>query len=267
MHETSVFWLRAAAALYAIGLFHTLQIAIRKTSTLFRPALISFAIGVVLHIVAVVEAGVEQATWFPAGFHHSVSLCALLIGILFLVAYGRYRAESLGVFLFPLVFAMTTVAAVKTPLGSWTSTAARDTWLVVHIILVLLGYAALLLTAIASLLYLVQERQLKRKKSIALLERLPPLGVIDNLLSYSLGFGFVLITLGVVTGVTWAYIDTGGTNFTDPRMTAAGATWLFCLIMVMLRVTAGWRGRKAAVMAVTAVAFSAATWAVHYLSH
>ena len=267
MQETSVFWLRAAAALYAIGLFHTLQIAIRKTSTLFRPALIAFAAGVVLHLVAIVEAGVEQGTWLPAGFHHSVSLCAVLIALLFLAAYARYRAESLGVFLFPLVFVMTAVAAINTPLGSWTSTAARDTWLVIHIVLVLLGYSALLLTAVASLFYLVQERQLKRKKSIVLLERLPPLGTLDNLVSGSLGFGFVLITLGVVTGATWAYMDTGGTNFTDPRMTTAAVTWIFCLIMVLLRVSAGWRGRKAAVMAVTAVAFSAATWAVHYMSH
>jgi ABC-type uncharacterized transport system permease subunit len=267
MHETSVFWLRAAAALYAIGLFHTLQIAIRKTSTLFRPALITFAVGVVLHLVAIVEAAVEQSTWFPAGFAHSVSLCALLIAILFLIAYGRYRAESLGVFLFPLVFVMTTVAALKTPMGTWTSTAARHTWLAIHIGLVLLGYSALLLTAIASVLYLVQERQLKRKKSIMLLERLPPLGTLDNLVSGSLGFGFVLMTVGMVTGATWAYIETGGTNLADPRMTTAGVTWIFCFVLILLRVSAGWRGRKAAVMAVTAVAFSAATWAVHYMSH
>lgn len=260
-----MFWLRAAAALYAVGLFHTLQVALRRHSTIFRAALTSFAAAVVLHMVAIVESALEQQTLFPAGFHNSVSLCAFLIAALFLVAFWRYREESLAVFVFPLVFVMTGVAAVQTPIGTWTSTAERDTWLVIHIVLVLLGYAALLLTAIASLLYLVQERQLKRKRSIALLERLPPLGVLDALISKSLGFGFVLITVGVVTGATWAYIDTGETGLADPRMTAAGITWLFCLILVMLRVTAGWRGRKAAVMAVTVVAFSAATWAFHYV--
>ncbi len=69
----------------------------------------------------------------------------------------------------------------------------------IHIILVLLGYAALVLTALAAVFYLIQERQLKRKKSMALLERLPPLGTLDNLISKSLGFGFVLLTVGVVT--------------------------------------------------------------------
>ena len=69
----------------------------------------------------------------------------------------------------------------------------------IHIVLVLLGYAALVLTALAAVFYLIQERQLKRKKPMALLERLPPLGTLDNLISKSLGFGFVLLTVGVVT--------------------------------------------------------------------
>jgi hypothetical protein len=48
-------------------------------------------------------------------------------------------------------------------------------------------------------------------------------------------------------------------------MTAAAITWAFCFLLVLARVSAGWRGRKAAVMAVAVVACSAATWAVHYL--
>jgi ABC-type uncharacterized transport system permease subunit len=267
MHDTSVFWLRAAAALYAVGLFHTLQIAIRRTSTLFRAAFIAFAAGLVLHMVAIVESAVEARTVFPAGFHNSVSLSAFLIGFVFLVVFWRYRMESLGVLLFPLVFVMAAVAALKHPLGSWTSTAARNTWLEIHIVLVLLGYAALLVTALASLLYLLQERQLKRKKPIILLDRLPPLGTLDTLITVSLGFGFVLLTIGVVTGATWASIESGAIGLRDPRLTAAAVTWGFCLLLVLARISAGWRGRKAAVMAVAVVACSAATWAVHYVSH
>jgi ABC-type uncharacterized transport system permease subunit len=268
MHELSVFWLRAAAALYAIGLFHTLQTAVRKGTPIFRAALISFVAGLVLHMVAIVENGLAVGSFFPAGFVNSISLCAFLLGVLFVVVYWKYRTESLGVLLFPLVFVMTAVAAVRTPLHSWSTDSARSTWLAVHIVLVLLGYAALVLTAFASLLYLVQERQLKRKKSLGLMAKLPPLGTLDSIVSVSLGFGFVLITVGVVTGATWAYIDSQGeTWFYDPRMTTALVTWLACFLMVTLRITAGWRGRKAALMAVAVVACSAATWALHYVQH
>lgn len=265
MQDMSVFWLRAAVALYAVGLFHTIQVSLRKGASIFRPALIAFIVAVVLHMVALVEAGRLANHFPPGGFHNSVSLCAFLLAVLFLFAYARYRFESLGVFLFPMVFVMTAVASIQAPTPHWSGSSDRGTWLIVHIILVLLGYAALVLTALASVFYLVQERQLKSKKSIRLLERLPPLGTLDNMISKSLGFGFVLLTVGVVTGATWAYVDAGSSWIKDPRVTIALLNWLVCLLMVFLRVTAGWRGRKAAAMAVTVVAFSAATWAVHYV--
>lgn len=268
MHELSVFWLRAAAALYATGLFYTLEVAIRKTGTTFRPALLAFLAGLVLHMVAIVENGLAAGTFLPPGFSNSVSLSAFLIGVLFLAVFWRYRFQSLGVLLFPLVFSMTAVAALNAPVSTWGSTTDRENWLAIHIVLVLAGYAALMLTAFASVLYLLQERQLKRKKSIAILERLPPLGALDTLVSRSLGFGFVLITVGVVTGATWAYIESGGRpGLTDPRMSTALVTWAACLLTVALRVSAGWRGRKAAVMAMAVVACSAATWAFHYVRH
>ena len=163
-----------------------------------------------------------------------------------------------------LVFVITAIASFKSPVGPWTDPAARNASLVIHILLVLLGYAALVLTALASVLYLVQERHLKRKKPMALLERLPPLGTLDGIVSKSMGFGFVFMSVGVVTGAT--FIEPG-TPWMDPRLTTALVTWAFCLVMVLLRITAGWRGRKAAVMAVTVVACSAATWAVHYVQH
>lgn len=267
MQEMSVFWLRAALALYAVGLFHTIQIVLRRGASIFRPALSAFSIGVVLHMVALVESGRLARHFPPEGFYNSVSLCAFILGVLFLFVYWRYRFESLGTLIFPMVFVMTAMATFGAPLPQWSDPETRSTWLVVHIILVLLGYASLVLTALASVFYLVQERQLKRRKTVSLLSQLPPLGTLDNLISQSLGFGFVLLTVGVVTGATWAYMDAGARWIEDPRVSIAIINWACCLLMVFLRITAGWRGRKAAAMAVVVVAFSAASWAFHYVRY
>lgn len=266
MQETSVFWLRAAVALYGVGLFHTVQSAFRTSRPLFRPALISFAIAVVLHMVALVDSARTVRHFPPYGFHNAISLCAFLLAVLFLVVYAKYRLQSLGLFLFPLVFTLALIASILAPRGSWPDSSTRDTWLLIHVILVLLGYVLLLLTALASLAYILQERQLKRKKSIALLEKLPPLGTLDDIISKSLGLGFILTTLGVVTGASWGLVESPR-FWTDPKLATSLATWAACLLLVVLRITAGWRGRKAAVMAVTVVAASAATWAVHYVKH
>ena len=107
-------------------------------------------------------------------------------------------------------------------------------------------------TAVASLLYLFQERELKSKKPSKFYYRLPPLGTLDDLISKSMAFGFVFITLAVIAGTTWALHRTAGpTGSPSPRSRISFFTWGTYLVMVFLRVTAGWRGRKAAIMAVT----------------
>ena len=74
---------------------------------------------------------------------------------------------------------------------------------------------------------------------------------------------FVLITLATIAGSTWAFIESGTRWISDPRISISFMTWGICLVMICLRVTAGWRGRKAALMAITALGGSALTWATH----
>ena len=64
-------------------------------------------------MVALVEAGRTAQHFPPEGFHNSYPLCAFLLAVLFLFVYWRYRFESLGVFLFPMVFVMTSIAFCK----------------------------------------------------------------------------------------------------------------------------------------------------------
>jgi ABC-type uncharacterized transport system permease subunit len=263
MLEMSVFWLRMAAALYALGLLQTIQTVLQRKSRMYPAVLAAFCIGVVLHMVSLVETSLAVRHFPATNFYESVSLCAFLIALLFLLIYWKYEFQGLSVVLFPLIFLMTLIGAMQFPVGTWSTRTARDTWLMVHVMTVLLGYAALLLTAVASLFYLIQERQLKRKKQGGFFDRLPPLGTLDNLISRSMGFGFALLTMGVIAGSTWAFIESGTSWLGDSRITLSFITWGFCLLMVFLRVTAGWRGRKAALMALAVVGCAAATWAAH----
>lgn len=256
-------WLRVAAALYSLGLVDAILNVIRRRRSLFRASLFAFGLGGLFHLVSVVDEGVLTGH-FPANtIYESISFCALLITILFLFVYWRYRLESLSVFIFPLVFVMALVSSLGSPVSSWTSPVVRNAWLVLHVVLVLLGYAALLFTAVAAVLYLFQERELKRKKTTNLHHRLPPLGTLDDLISKSMALGFVFITMAVIVGSIWALVELGTGWISDPKIGIAFVTWGIYLVMVFLRVTAGWRGRKAAIMAIAALGGSAITWAEH----
>jgi ABC-type uncharacterized transport system permease subunit len=196
-------------------------------------------------------------------FFEIMSLCAWLVTIVFLTVYWRFKAESLSVFVFPLVFVMTLMAALSNPVSRWSSEAVRNTWLTVHIVLALFGYAALLFTAVAAVVYLMQERQLKRKQTRSFYRLFPPLGMLDELISQSLGAGFVSLTVSIVIIVIWAHISYGTSWINNGLISTSFITWGIYLALIFFRVSAGWRGRKAAILAIIALCCSAITWIAH----
>src|ERR1700735_4790088 len=118
MGESSFLWLRVAAGLYSFCLVDAIITVLRRRESLFRAALAAFGLGAVFQFVSIVEQGLVQHH-FPANdFFESMSLCAWVVATLFLAIYWRYKAESLSVFIFPLVFVMTLVAALRSPVAT-----------------------------------------------------------------------------------------------------------------------------------------------------
>ncbi|MDQ2712407.1 MAG: cytochrome c biogenesis protein, partial [Acidobacteriota bacterium] len=212
----SVIWLRTAAALYSCGLLYALIYLFRKSTRLFLPALIAFGAGTLFQLVSLVERWAETEHLPLNNFYETSSICAFVIAVLFLLGYGFYRISIFGVCIFPLVFFMTLIGATEFPVAPW-SEQVRNVWLVIHVSTVLIGYAALVFSAIASVYYLLQERQLKRKDMTPAANRLPPLATLDKIITQSMNTGFVFITLATVTGLIWAFLERGTDWIANPK--------------------------------------------------
>jgi ABC-type uncharacterized transport system permease subunit len=258
--STSIFWLRAAACFYAVGLLHSMLVLLRRSNVLYPVARGAFRIGATLQAVAIIDLGMALHRFPVDTVDQTVNLCAFLIAVLFLAVEWKYLFATTAVAHFPLVFVMTLVAATEGPVAPLSDSPVRQTWLVVHIVLALAGYAALALTAAASVCYLIQERRLKTKKPARLLAKLPPLATLDNLISGSLGLAFVLITLAVVLVITWEFLYADRAWIGDPRVMVSLVTWALLVAVTYLRATAGWRGRRVAVMALVVLGCSIITW-------
>jgi ABC-type transport system involved in cytochrome c biogenesis permease subunit len=259
----SVVWLRTAAALYSCGLLYALVYLFSKSTRLFKPALVAFTVGTVIHFVSLVEFRIASGHLPLNNFYETSSLCAFLIAVGFLLVYSFYEIAVFSVCLFPVVFIMALVGATEFPIERWTNPVVRNTWLAIHITSVLVGYAALVLAAVASIYYLLKERQLKSKQISAAGNRLPSLAILDRLITQAMNAGFVFITIGTVTGVVWAFIESGTRWIADPKIAFFLFTWAFYLAMIFLRISAGWRGRRMAWLAVSVLLCSLVTWATH----
>jgi cytochrome c-type biogenesis protein CcsB len=81
--------------------------------------------------------------------------------------------------------------------------------------------------------------------------RLPALYLLDDLSYRSVIFGFGLLALGIVTGSIWSHFAWGSWWIWDPKETWALAAWVFYGVYLGLRNIFDWRGRNAAVLAIT----------------
>jgi ABC-type uncharacterized transport system permease subunit len=261
----SLLWLRFALACYFIGLIYAF-VALTRASDLFsRIALHAASLGMVFHFVSLVEVfQLDHVVW--ASVHNAESLLAFISMTFFMIVYAVYKTTSPGVVVFPVVFFLTFVAATGQQPFIFTSDVQRKGWLVAHIALIFTGYAALMFSFGASILYLLQERRLKSKNPTSLIGFLPALEVIDQIGYRSLLLGFPFMTLGLLVGSMLAISTFGRVDFLDPKILLSLLMWSVYMVMVFTRWNSGWRGRRAAFLATFAFVAAIVAWAANYFS-
>jgi ABC-type uncharacterized transport system permease subunit len=262
-----LFWLRAALICYGVGLVYSLALIARRREALARITMPALWLGATLHFVSLVESAVEFRRLAPSSASETESLLGFLVISFFLAVWVKYKALSPGVFIFPLVFLLTFVAGFGPPSSEFETPVLGRGWIFLHVALVFLGYAALALSGVASALYLVQERSLKSKRPGTLAGRMPPLEVIDEIGYRSLLFGFPFMTLGLIAGLAVAQRNFAGAWFFDPKVLLSLLAWALYMVLVYTRWTAGWRGRKAAMLSTFAFLAVMGAWAANYFSN
>lgn len=128
--------------------------------------------------------------------------------------------------------------------------ALHSYWLVIHVAAVMIAGALFLVGASASLLYLLKERAENRGSVGPILRRVPTIAAMDRLAYRTHAVGFVLWTFGaLIAGPIWAHYAWGRYWGWDPKEVWAFVTWVVYAGYLHARATAGWKGRRAAVIA------------------
>ena len=121
---------------------------------------------------------------------------------------------------------------------------------VAHMICSLLSYGAFLAAFVCALLFLIQERQLKRKRMGMLFRRLPSLEALDRMHFVAIGIGFGLLSIGVAAGFLGANALMGRWWSGDPKEYLTVALWASYLALWVVRVRSTLRGRRLALLSI-----------------
>lgn len=176
----------------------------------------------------------------------SMALFGWMIGIAYLVLVLRHRERAIGPFLIPFVLAFS-VLGVLFPSNAPADPATRGSLFAFHVTLAILAYAAFALSFVLSVLYLIQNRQIRQRRTGVLFARLPPLEVIGRMNRTSVAIGIVVLSVSVALGVAWA--RQVWTGLVDAKLLFAFVTLsVYGLLLWMDR--RGWEGPRVALLSI-----------------
>ena len=146
--------------------------------------------------------------------------------------------------------------------------ALRSSWLVMHVSVIMISYAALLVGSLLSLAVLFTDRgnslELRsssigsggyRQAQLATPQlqlssvAVPAVEQLDSLSYRTITVGFLLLSVGLVSGAVWANEAWGSWWSWDPKETWALICWLVYAAYLHTRLIRGWQGRKPALVA------------------
>lgn len=259
-------WLRVAVVLYGLASVATLAAVFGHRSRWQRPSILLALAAWLFHVVSCTEMLGDAHRWMPAGMHEVQSMLALLISTAFLLIAWRYKTLSFGIFALPLAFLLTVVPSLGLDKYAFKSPLIRSGWLFVHITGLLAAYAALLFSLTASLLYLIQERRLKNKRSPGFLNWLPPLETMDQIAQTTLVLGFCGMTIGLFAGSLIAQEIYGARYFADPKIWLSFLMWGLYVVLIFVRRSKGLRGLRAVYISSLVFLAMLSVWAANVFS-
>ena len=264
-------WLRVAVILYAAACIAVFP-AVLDSSSRWRSVCVHVGgLAIFFHFVSAVEMLVQAHHFVPVSPREIQSLLGFAIACLFFLVWWLYDAISLGIFALPATFLLIIVPSLGPGRYTFPSEGVRMSWLVCHIIALLLAYAALCFSLLSSVLYLVQERRIKSKilpGHKSWFSWLPPLDNLERMALATLEFGFPCMTVGLVIGSVLAQETAlGAAYFRDPKVIASFVMWLVYVMLLLVRRGAGLRGRRAAYVSGAVLVVMMAVWVANLISH
>ena len=247
-HITFVYF--ASFMLYLLMMVMGREIFGRIATIVTSGGLAGHTFAIILRWVESYKLGIGHAPL--SNLYESLIFFSWTIVLLYLLIEWRTRNMSIGVFTTPLAFLAMAYASYSPGINSRIQPlipALKSNWLIAHVITCFFGYAAFGIAFGLSLMYLIKRLDKPEKKNI-FLKHIPGSSILDDINYQMVVIGFLLLTLGIITGSVWAHSAWGTYWSWDPKETWSLITWLVYAGVLHSRMIRGWRGKRLAILSI-----------------
>jgi len=217
------------------------------------------------HVGSVVTRGfaAHRVPW--GNMYEFSSMVSLVAVTVFLVLLTRQPVRFLGAFVMaPVVLYLGLAGTVLYADAGPLVPALNSYWIKIHVVAAITASGAFMVSGVVTVLYLLKDRWQRRtavgvgpgtaaavefERRGGLMGWLPAADVLDRLAYRVVAFAFPVWTFAIMAGAIWAEQAWSRYWGWDPKETWSFITWLAYAAYLHARATAGWRGRRAAVLA------------------
>jgi cytochrome c-type biogenesis protein CcsB len=203
-------------------------------------------IGIIFRWVESYQMGIGHAPL--SNLYESLIFFAMTIALIHLYISFRYKIRFIGVVASPIPFLAMAYASLPKvndtiqPLIP----ALQSNWLITHVMSCFVGYSAFAIAFGISIMFLIKPSDEGVQKGIA--SRFPDFDILDDLTHQMVMFGFLFLSIGIITGAVWANQAWGRYWGWDPKETWSLITWLIYATLLHARLMRGWQGKKIAIL-------------------
>jgi cytochrome c-type biogenesis protein CcsB len=205
--------------------------------------------GIIIRWVESYRLGIGHAPL--SNMYESLVFFSGTIIIIYLVVERQYKNRIMGAFATPIAFFAMAYASMSPNISDRIQPlvpALKSNWLIAHVITCFLGYAAFAIAFGISLMYLFKQRDVKARSN--LLAHFPESRVLDELNHQMVMFGFLFLSIGIITGSVWANSAWGSYWSWDPKETWSLITWFIYATLLHARMVKGWYGKRIAYLSI-----------------
>lgn len=173
------------------------------------------------------------------GFFSAFCLISWLVSVQLLISSLNRPMDSLGILLFPLS-GISSILAVLTPV---TLTAISNPYIQGHIMVSVIAYSLVMLSAIQALALAYQDHSIRSHHPGGFIRFLPPLHDMETLLFQMLSFGFIFLSTSLISG--FFFVDDLFAQQLAHKTFLSITSWVILAILLFGRFRFGWRGKIA----------------------